>query len=142
MDELLTREEVLGGLPVRRARALLFLIESRSALLAARDQAIEAFRVPPGCEPVTGLPLPILPNGLVPEAPVSGGLVSTHLPFTGGHPLDPAILESVFGVGLAAYFGHFSIGNCARHVLPRDPSARGLIGGCAAAGSTPLGRVR
>ena len=30
-DELFTRDEVLGGLPARRAATLLFLIESRGA---------------------------------------------------------------------------------------------------------------
>jgi hypothetical protein len=36
MDELLTREEILGGLPAGRARTLLFLIESKTAHLAWR----------------------------------------------------------------------------------------------------------
>ncbi len=35
-DTLLTRDEVLGGLPAKRASALLFLIESRTAQLADR----------------------------------------------------------------------------------------------------------
>jgi amino acid permease len=37
-EALFTREEALGGLPARRAQALLFLIESRTAHLAARSQ--------------------------------------------------------------------------------------------------------
>jgi hypothetical protein len=37
-EGLFTREEALGGLPARRAQALLFLIESRTAHLAARSQ--------------------------------------------------------------------------------------------------------
>lgn len=36
MDELLTRKEILGGLPAGRARTALFLIESKTALLMAR----------------------------------------------------------------------------------------------------------
>ena len=32
-DELFTREEVLGGMPARRARTLLFVIEGRTAYL-------------------------------------------------------------------------------------------------------------
>jgi amino acid permease len=55
------------------------------------------------------------------------------VPFRAGEAFDPSILHLVFGVGLAAYFGHFSVGNCARLVLRRDPSGRGLIGGTAAA---------
>src|SRR5919106_1526630 len=35
-DDLFTRDEVLGGLPARRAAATLFLIESRAAHLADR----------------------------------------------------------------------------------------------------------
>ncbi|HYH12421.1 MAG TPA: aromatic amino acid transport family protein, partial [Thermomicrobiales bacterium] len=44
-DDLLTRDEVLGGLPARRAGALLFLIESRTAHLVQRArQAMAPFR--------------------------------------------------------------------------------------------------
>lgn len=43
-DDLFTREEVLGGLPARRAATLLFLIESRTAHLATQSrQAMETF---------------------------------------------------------------------------------------------------
>ncbi|HYY87415.1 MAG TPA: aromatic amino acid transport family protein [Chloroflexota bacterium] len=37
-DDLLTREEVLGGLPARRAQALLYLIESHTARLMAQSR--------------------------------------------------------------------------------------------------------
>jgi hypothetical protein len=40
-DELFTRDEVLGGLPARRAATLLFLIESRSAHFEARSRLEE-----------------------------------------------------------------------------------------------------
>jgi amino acid permease len=60
-------------------------------------------------------------------------LAYLNLPLIGGLALVPSILRTVFGVALVAYFGHFSVGNCARHVLQRDPSGRGLIAGCAAA---------
>src|SRR5947208_1889157 len=36
-DDLLTREEVLGGLPARRARVVLFLIERQTAHMVARS---------------------------------------------------------------------------------------------------------
>ena len=43
-EELFTREEVMAGLPARRARTLLFLIESRTAHLVAQSrQAMERF---------------------------------------------------------------------------------------------------
>ncbi len=36
----------------------------------------------------------------------------------------------VFGVIMVAYFGHTSVGNCARVVLRRDPTGRSRIWGC------------
>ncbi len=42
---------------------------------------------------------------------------------------DFSILELIFGVILAAYFGHLSIANCARIVLRQDPSGRSLLWG-------------
>ena len=44
-DELFTRDEVLGGLPARRAATLVFLIESRSAHFEARSR-LEAEEFP------------------------------------------------------------------------------------------------
>jgi hypothetical protein len=44
-DELFTRDEVLGGLPARRAATLLFLIESRTAHFEARSR-LEAEEFP------------------------------------------------------------------------------------------------
>src|SRR5919199_5399313 len=37
-DDLLTRDEALGGLPARRAQTLLYLIESHTARLMARSR--------------------------------------------------------------------------------------------------------
>ncbi|MBC8248187.1 MAG: hypothetical protein H8E90_00785 [Anaerolineales bacterium] len=43
-EELFTREEIMAGLPARRASTLLFLIESRTAHLVAQSrQAMERF---------------------------------------------------------------------------------------------------
>jgi amino acid permease len=60
-------------------------------------------------------------------------LTYVRLPFVGGQPFDPSLLGLTFGVVLIAYFGHLSVSNCARVVLARDPSARSLIWGTAAA---------
>jgi hypothetical protein len=60
------------------------------------------------------------------------------VPLLGGRSLDPAILGLVFGVILTAYFGHLSVSTCARVVLQRDPSARSLIWGTAAAQATAI----
>lgn len=56
-------------------------------------------------------------------------LVYFHVPFINGEPFQPALLELIFGVVLASFFGHMSVNNCARIVLRRDASARSLIGG-------------
>jgi amino acid permease len=60
------------------------------------------------------------------------------VPLLGGRPLEPAILGLVFGVILAAYFGHLSVSTCARVVLRRDPGARSLVWGAAAAQATVI----
>jgi Tryptophan/tyrosine permease family len=65
-------------------------------------------------------------------------LFYVNVPFLGGRPFDPAMLGLVFGVILAAYFGHLSASTCARVVLRRDPSARSLIWGAAAAQATAI----
>lgn len=57
----------------------------------------------------------------------------TNLPSGAGEILDPAILELVFGVVLAAYFGHTSAGNAAKVVLHRDPGGKSLVLGSVAA---------
>ncbi len=56
-----------------------------------------------------------------------------NIPFVGGRAFDPSLLELIFGVVIMAYFGHTSIGNCAKIVLRRDPSSRTLLWGAAAA---------
>ena len=56
-------------------------------------------------------------------------LMTVHLPLLDGEPFDPSLLALVFGTILLAFFGHTSLGNCARVVLQRDPSARSLIWG-------------
>lgn len=66
-------------------------------------------------------------------------LLYVNVPFLGGRPFDSSILRLIFGVVLLAYFGHLSVGNCARVVLRRDPSARSLILGAAAAQVVALG---
>jgi amino acid permease len=62
----------------------------------------------------------------------------TDVPFVNGHAFHASILQLTFGVGLAAYFGHVSVGNCARAVLREDASARSLIWGGIAAQLTAI----
>ena len=60
-------------------------------------------------------------------------LFYVDVPFLHGQPFRPALLGLIFGVMLATYFGHLSVGNCAKVVLRRDGSARALIWGGIAA---------
>ena len=46
-----------------------------------------------------------------------------------GHSFQPQILDRVLGVTLMLFFGHVYVGECAKIVLPKDPSANSLIGG-------------
>jgi amino acid permease len=63
----------------------------------------------------------------------SANLLTVNLTQTGAGLVDPALLGLIFGVIMAAYFGHFSTGTCARLVLNRDPSGRSLLLGNVAA---------
>lgn len=56
-----------------------------------------------------------------------------NVPFVGGRLFDPSILELIFGILLAAFFGHLSVPNSARTVLQRDPSGGSLLRGAMAA---------
>jgi len=60
-------------------------------------------------------------------------LLYVNVPFLGGRPFEPSILQLVFGVIITSYCGYLSMSNCARVVLRRDPSARSLIRGAVAA---------
>jgi amino acid permease len=65
-------------------------------------------------------------------------LLYEHVPFVGGRPFESSIAGLVFGVVLAAYFGHMSVALCGQLVLRRDTSARSLLRGCAAAQVTAM----
>ncbi len=60
-------------------------------------------------------------------------LAHANVPFVGGAPLDPSVLELAFGAVLLAYFGHTAVANGARTVLRRAPDGRALIRGSRAA---------
>jgi hypothetical protein len=63
----------------------------------------------------------------------SANLGHAAVPFVGGEPFDSDVVELTLGVVLAAFFGHTSIGNCARVIVRRDSSGRSLITGAVAA---------
>ena len=65
-------------------------------------------------------------------------LLHNEVPFLSGRPFEPEIVGLVFGVVLVAYFGHLSMGTCARVVLQRDPTGRSLIWGASAATLTAV----
>ncbi len=66
-------------------------------------------------------------------------LLRINLPFVDGQPFDPVIFELVFGVVLAAFFGHTSAANSAKVVLRRDPGGSALLWGNIAAMLTAIG---
>jgi amino acid permease len=61
-----------------------------------------------------------------------------RIPFLDGEPFTASLLGPVFGVVLTIYAGHYTVRNSARVVLPRDPSARSLMGGSTAGMGTAL----
>lgn len=58
-------------------------------------------------------------------------LLYVNAAFFNGH-LEPKILQQVLGVSLMLYFGHIYVGECAKLMLPRDPSGASLIWGSVA----------
>lgn len=65
-------------------------------------------------------------------------LLHAEVPLTGGRSFDGSVVGIIFGVALAAYFGHVSAVMCGSLVLDRDPSGRSLSRGCAAAIATAI----
>ncbi|MCC5660825.1 hypothetical protein LC608_28395 [Nostoc sp. XA010] len=59
-------------------------------------------------------------------------LLYVNLPFLDGQPFHPWMLQRILGVSLMLYFGHVYVGECAKLILPRDPSAGSLIWGSVA----------
>jgi len=59
-------------------------------------------------------------------------LLYVNLPFLDGQPFQPWILQQILGVSLMLYFGHIYVGECAKLILPRDPTAVSLIWGSVA----------
>ena len=57
----------------------------------------------------------------------------TNLPFIGGRPFEPALLQLILGTIMSAYLAHPAVGNIATITLRRDPSGRSLIWGNIAA---------
>ncbi len=56
-----------------------------------------------------------------------------RVPFVGADSFDPSPFQLIFGIVMAAYFGHVSVSNCAQAVLRREPDGRSLISGTVAA---------
>jgi hypothetical protein len=59
-------------------------------------------------------------------------LLYVNLPFFQSDSFQISRLQQFFGVTLMLYFGHIYVGECAKLVLPRDPSASSLIWGSVA----------
>lgn len=56
-------------------------------------------------------------------------LLYVNWDFFQNHSFQPQILDRVLGVTLMLFFGHIYVGQCAKIVLPKDPSAESLIAG-------------
>jgi len=65
-------------------------------------------------------------------------LLHADVPLVSGQLFEPSVLHLIFGVVLAAYFGHTSVSLCGRLVLRRDPSGRSLMRGGIAAQATAM----
>jgi hypothetical protein len=61
-----------------------------------------------------------------------------NVPFVGGAAFEPSLLGLVFGVILAAYFGHLSVSTVSKDVMRRDPTGRSLLWGAVAAQATVI----
>jgi hypothetical protein len=61
-----------------------------------------------------------------------------ELPFVAGRPFEPALVGSVFGVILAAFFGHLAVSLCGQEVLRREPTGKALVRGVVGAQATAL----
>ncbi|HEX7276707.1 MAG TPA: aromatic amino acid transport family protein, partial [Acidimicrobiales bacterium] len=61
-----------------------------------------------------------------------------ELPFVGGRPFDATVVASLFGVILAAFFGHLAVSLCGQEVLRREPPGKALVRGVVAAQTTTL----
>ena len=66
-------------------------------------------------------------------------LLRAQVPFLHGAAFDPRLLKLVFGVIVMLYIGHVYVVQCAKIVLPRDPSGRSLIRGSVAATAVLVG---
>jgi amino acid permease len=65
-------------------------------------------------------------------------LLYENVPLIEGRPFESSLIALVFGTVMIAYNGHTSVAICGQLVLRRDPSARSLIWGCAAATATAI----
>jgi len=61
-----------------------------------------------------------------------------NVPFVNGAPFEAKVLELVFGIGLASFFGHTSAANVAKTVLKQNPDGKALIWGNVAALATAM----
>jgi hypothetical protein len=66
-------------------------------------------------------------------------LLRVQVPFLHGAGFDPVLLKLVFGVIVMLYIGHVYVIQCAKIVLPRDPSGRSLIRGSIAGTAALVG---
>jgi hypothetical protein len=104
---------------------LLMLLILRHALRQTRKSSLSTIAVLGAANAGLVLILSVLAAAHLRAA----NLLYANLPFVGNHPFDLSLLSSAVGVCLMCYFGHPFVVQCAKVVLPRDPSGRALIWG-------------
>ena len=122
------------GVPAAMWAALLFLVH----LYFLRRETLNATIASALLIGAVNIGLILILSALALPHERAANLLHVDLPFVGGRPFDASILALIFGVILASYFGHTSVGNCAKVVLRRDPSGRGLVWGAVAAMATAV----
>ncbi len=123
-----------SGVPALGWVALLFVVE----LLYLRRGSIDATVTSALVVGAVNIALILLISAIAFAHADASNLAHVDLPFVGGQGFDTSSLALVFGVTFTAYFGHLSVGNCARVVLGRDPTGRSLVRGVVGAQLTAI----
>jgi amino acid permease len=131
---LSTTLDDVSGIPAVAWVALLFAVE----LAYLRRGSIDATVTSALVVGAVNIVLIVLLSALALAHADGANLSHVDLPFVGGRGSDASSLALVFGVTFTAYFGHLSVGNCARVVLARDPSGRTLVRGVVGAQLTAI----
>jgi amino acid permease len=125
-----TLQAISGGIPAVLWVVLIFGI----GLYYVRQRTLNATVTTALVVGVTNVLLLVVIAVLALSAFDLTNMTTMNVPFMSDTPLtDTTPYAAIFGVILAAYFGHLSVGVSARTVLHRDPGGRSLLAGVVAA---------